>query len=138
MDVNRQLYNLLVASVHETTISDWLGIVSNSTLPMMLLLPQENNTKIAIRERYLLSYHVIPMKLPFISLLQFPQNSPIPTVMPSTFIYLTNKSPSNLTLSNVLITKPNLLITPSLVVHGIKHLMDYSKIPSITCFKNDL
>jgi len=40
-DVNDELYDLLVASGGQFKISNWIGIISKSKLPMILLLPQQ-------------------------------------------------------------------------------------------------
>ncbi|XP_057431274.1 FAS1 domain-containing protein SELMODRAFT_448915-like [Lotus japonicus] len=111
----------------DTSANQWASILSmsNPSLSLTLFVPQDAAAT-AILDPTLFPYHVVPQRLTFSDLLLFPLHSRLPTLLPGKSIAVTGNSAANYSVDGTLITHPDLYNTPSLAVHGVKSLLDYS------------
>ncbi|KAK7260957.1 hypothetical protein RIF29_27259 [Crotalaria pallida] len=130
-----QLNNIIDALIGASDFTTWLSILSNptTTLPLTatLFIPHDttffnNNHSPPPMDPFLFAYHVVPQKLTFSDLLLFPSSTRLPTLLPDKSISITHTSADNFSLDYTQLTHPDLYTTPSLVVHGIAHILDYS------------
>ncbi|GAU48786.1 hypothetical protein TSUD_406290 [Trifolium subterraneum] len=126
----QEINNILDALIGtgDTSINKWVSILSmsNPLLSLTLFIPQQTPSHSSTLDPLSFPYHVIPQRLIFADLLLIPRYSRLPTLVPDKTIIVTDNSPGNFTLDDVLLTHPDLYNTPSLAVHGVKTLLDYS------------
>ncbi|CAJ2661586.1 unnamed protein product [Trifolium pratense] len=126
----QEINNILDALIGtgDTSINKWVSILSmsNPLLSLTLFIPQQTPSHSSTLDPLSFPYHVIPQRLVFADLLLLPRYSRLPTLLPDKTITVTDNSRSNFTLDDVLLTHPDLYNTPSLAVHAVKTLLDYS------------
>jgi hypothetical protein len=126
----QEINNILDALIGtgDTSINKWVSILSmsNPLLSLTLFIPQQTPSHSSPLDPLSFPYHVIPQRLVFADLLLLPRYSRLPTLIPDKTIVVTDNSSGNFTLDDVLLTHPDLYNTPSLAVHGVKTLLDYS------------
>ncbi|OIV98299.1 hypothetical protein TanjilG_16626 [Lupinus angustifolius] len=115
--------------------NDLTTMLNPSMLPLTLTLfiPQHNtffhhnnNNNHPPMDPFLFPYHIIPQRLTFSDLLLLPPTTNLPTLLPYRTISVTNNSAANFSLNGVPLTHPDLYSNPSLVVHGVANILDYS------------
>jgi len=112
----------------DTSINKWVSIlsISHPSLSLTLFIPQQPLPSSSTLNPFTFPYHIIPQRLAFADLLLLPRYSRIPTLLPGKTITITDNSPGNFTVDDVLLTQPDFYNTSSLAVHGVQRLLDYS------------
>ncbi|KAE9604572.1 putative FAS1 domain-containing protein [Lupinus albus] len=126
----QQMNNIMDALIGA---NDFTTMLNPKMLPLTLTLfiPHHNtffhnNNNHPPLDPFLFPYHVIPQRLTFSDLLLLPPTTNLPTLLPYRTISVTNNSATNYSLNGVPLTHPDLYSTPSLVVHGVANILDYS------------
>ncbi|OWM66942.1 hypothetical protein CDL15_Pgr008111 [Punica granatum] len=142
----QQLYNIIDALIGTGDFGNWANFLSTTDPSMFPLsatvfvpgdsafssfsdhlsssLPDPRVVEAV--DPFLFAYHIVPQRLSYSDLMLFPINSRLPTLLLDKSILIANNSHSNFTLNRSRLTWPDLLSTPSVSVHGISDVLDYT------------
>ncbi|KAI5078139.1 hypothetical protein GOP47_0007963 [Adiantum capillus-veneris] len=79
----------------------------------------------------IVQYHIVTRNLNFKQLLLLPQETWLPTMVPSKGVQITNNNPTNYTLNDARIVKPDMcpsVVEAEIACHGIDRLFDISSV----------
>ncbi|ESQ54233.1 hypothetical protein EUTSA_v10026388mg [Eutrema salsugineum] len=99
------------------------GPVLNSTL----FLPKTSVEGINATSPLVAAYHIVPQLLGFNNISLMKPFSRLPTLLSGNSIVVTNNSASGFTLDGVLISEPDLFVSPSIVIHRIASPFNFSR-----------
>ncbi|CAA3008467.1 Hypothetical predicted protein [Olea europaea subsp. europaea] len=135
----KQLNNIIDALNRAGDFARWINLLSSinpSSLPLTATLFVPSNDAISgfptanaagmNFDAFIVPYHIVPQRLSFSDLQQFPILTRLPTLFPSKFIVITNTSRFNFTLDDSLVTHPDILVNAAFSVHGINKVLDYN------------
>lgn len=111
---------------------EWPGAfigADKEQLPVTLFLPFSDEPSPSPTDKVVAAYHIVPKKLLLHDLLSMAVLSRLPTLVPGTSIVITNNSPYRFTLEldGVRVTKPELFVSKSIVIHRIASPLDYAR-----------
>ncbi|CAL0304887.1 unnamed protein product [Lupinus luteus] len=126
----QQMKNIMDALIGANDLTTMLN-PTMLPLTLTLFIPHHNtffhnNKNNPPLDPFLFPYHIIPQRLTFSDLLLLPSTTNLPTLLPYRTISVTNNSAANFSLNGVPLTHPDLYSNPSLVVHGVANILDYS------------
>ncbi|KFK29557.1 hypothetical protein AALP_AA7G149300 [Arabis alpina] len=100
--------------------------VNGLSLTSTLFLPKTSVAGINATSRLVASYHIVPQCLNFSDISLMQPLSRLPTLLNGNSIVITNNSASDFTLDGVLISEPDLFVSPSIVIHRIASPFNFS------------
>ncbi|KAL2474784.1 Fasciclin-like arabinogalactan family protein [Abeliophyllum distichum] len=135
----QQLNNIIDALIGAGDFAEWINLLSStnsSSMPLTATLFVPSNDAISQFpsttaagmnfDPFIVPYHIVPQRLSFSDLQQFPTLTHLPTLFPSKYIVITNNSRFNFSLDDSLVTHPDILVNAAFSVHGINNVLDYN------------
>ncbi|KAL2494021.1 FAS1 domain-containing protein-like [Forsythia ovata] len=135
----QQLNNIIDALIGAGDFAEWINLLSStnsSSMPLTATLFVPGNDALSQFpsttaagmnfDPFIVPYHIVPQRLSFSDLQQFPTLTHLPTLFPSKYIVITNNSRFNFSLDDSLITHPDILVNAAFSVHGINNVLDYN------------
>ncbi|KAL1210587.1 hypothetical protein V5N11_006906 [Cardamine amara subsp. amara] len=134
MEQNQIATKIIDAMISSGSFEDWSGAFLNSNdeingpvLTSTLFLPKTSVEGINATSSLVVSYHIVPQWLDFSNISLMKPFSRIPTLLSGNFIVVTNNSASGFTLDGVLISEPDLFVSPSIVIHRMASPFNFSR-----------
>ncbi|KAJ9558145.1 hypothetical protein OSB04_012759 [Centaurea solstitialis] len=137
-----ELKNIIDALIGAGDFAAWANILLNpttnsSTTTAAALIPTTATMFVPRNEAlahltatsfdpFIIPYHILPQRLTFSDLQLSKTLTRLPTLLPSKTVIITNNTPSNFTVDDALIIRPDFYLTPAVCVHGIGALLDYT------------
>lgn len=131
---NQIATKIIDAMISSGSFEDWSGAFLNTNdelngqvLTSTLFLPKTSVEGINATSPLVASYHIVPQWLDFSNISLMKPLSRIPTLLSGHSIVVTNNSASSFTLDGVLISEPDLFVSPSIVIHRIASPFNFSR-----------
>ncbi|XP_010451112.1 PREDICTED: uncharacterized protein LOC104733210 [Camelina sativa] len=131
---NQIATKIIDAMISSGSFEDWSGAFLNTNdeingpvLTSTLFLPKTSVEGINATSPLVASYHIVPQWLDFSVISLMRPFSRIPTLLFGHSIVVTNNSASGFTLDGVLISEPDLFVSPSIVIHRMASPFNFSR-----------
>ncbi|AEE85704.1 hypothetical protein AtNW77_Chr4g0308141 [Arabidopsis thaliana] len=131
---NQIATKIIDAMVSSGSFEDWSGAFLNNNdelngpvLTSTLFLPKTSVEGINATSPLVASYHIVPQWLDFSVISLMMPFSRIPTLLSGHSIVVTNNSASGFTLDGVLISEPDLFVSPTIVIHRMAFPFNFSR-----------
>ncbi|XP_010436336.1 PREDICTED: uncharacterized protein LOC104720063 [Camelina sativa] len=131
---NQIATKIIDAMISSGSFEDWSGAFLNTNdeingpvLTSTLFLPKTSVEGINATSPLVASYHIVPQWLDFSVISLMNPFSRIPTLLFGHSIVVTNNSASGFTLDGVLISEPDLFVSPSIVIHRMASPFNFSR-----------
>ncbi|CAH2077528.1 unnamed protein product [Thlaspi arvense] len=101
--------------------------VNGQVLTSTLFLPKTSVEGINATSPLVAAYHIVPQLLHFYNISLMKPFHRFPTLLSGNSIVVTNNSALGFTLDGVLISEPDLFVSPSIVIHRIAYPFNFSR-----------
>ncbi|EOA18859.1 hypothetical protein CARUB_v10007480mg [Capsella rubella] len=131
---NEMATKIIDAMISSGSFEDWSEAFLNTNdelngpvLTSTLFLPKTSVEGINATSPLVASYHIVPQWLDFSVLSLMKPFSRIPTLLFGHSIVVTNNSASGFALDGVLISEPDLFVSPSIVIHRMASPFNFTR-----------
>ena len=133
-DQDKLVIKIIDAMISGGSFEDWSPAflatndeIHGQVLTSTLFLPKTPVEGINATSPLVAAYHIVPQLLHFYNLSLMEPLSRIPTLLSGNSILVTNNSASGFTLDGVLLSEPDLFVSPSVVIHRIASPFNFSR-----------
>ncbi|KAG2241682.1 hypothetical protein Bca4012_015402 [Brassica carinata] len=134
-DQSKLVIKIIDAMISGESFEDWSEaflstndeINGGQVLTSTLFLPKTSVEGINSTSPLVAAYHIVPQLLHFYNISLMEHLSRIPTLLSGNSIVVTNNSASGFTLDGVLVSEPDLFVSPSIVIHRIASPFNFSR-----------
>ena len=133
-DQGKLIFKIIDAMISGGSFEDWSPAflatndeIHGQVLTSTLFLPKTPVEGINATSPLVAAYHIVPQLLHFYNLSLMEPLSRIPTLLSGNSILVTNNSASGFTLDGVLLSEPDLFVSPSVVIHRIASPFNFSR-----------
>ncbi|KAF8091676.1 hypothetical protein N665_0438s0009 [Sinapis alba] len=133
-DQSKLIIKIIDAMISGESFEDWSEAflstndeTNGQVLTSTLFLPKTSVEGINATSPLVAAYHIVPQLLHFYNITLMKPFSRIPTLLSGNSIVVTNNSASGFTLDGVLVSEPDLFVSPSIVIHRIASPFNFSR-----------
>lgn len=133
-DQDKLVIKIIDAMISGGSFEDWSPAflatndeIHGQVLTSTLFLPKTPVEGINATSPLVAAYHIVPQLLHFYNITLMEPLSRIPTLLSGNSILVTNNSASGFTLDGVLVSEPDLFVSPSIVIHRIASPFNFSR-----------
>ncbi|KAJ0263038.1 hypothetical protein HA466_0034710 [Hirschfeldia incana] len=133
-DQGKLVFKIIDAMISGGSFEDWSPAflstndeIHGQVLTSTLFLPKTPVEGINATSPLVAAYHIVPQLLHFYNISLMETSSRIPTLLSGNSIVVTNNSASGFTLDGVLVSEPDLFVSPYIVIHRIAYPFNFSR-----------